>query len=126
MSHTEDESPASFDVKLKELKRTTDQQNVESTSIKTQTEYHHNHAQTPATRANLEPSASVKFILVPMNQVVTLACSLSIPLNELKAQFSKDLKMAAEHINFFDSKNRKISCFSRLLIFYFVLLKSKY
>lgn len=109
MSHAEDESPANIDVKLKELKRTVDQQNVESSSIKTQTDDHQNHSQTPATRANLEPSASVKFILMPMNQVVTLACSLSTPLNELKVQFSKDLKMAAEHINFFDSKNRKIN-----------------
>jgi hypothetical protein len=119
MSHAEDESPANFDVKLKELKRAMGQENVESSSIKTQTDDHYtNRLQTPATRANLEPSASVKFILMPMNQVVTLACSLSIPLNELRAQFSKDLKMAAEHINFFDSKNRKINYLHYLLFVY--------
>ena len=65
------------------------------------------HNTTPATRANLEPSATVKFVLLPMNQVVTLACSLRMTFKELKNQFSKDLRMDPHHLVFIDGKDRK-------------------
>jgi hypothetical protein len=66
------------------------------------------HNTTPATRANLEPSATVKFVLIPMNQVVTLACSLRMTFRELKNQFSKDLKMDPQHLVFINGKDRKM------------------
>ena len=65
------------------------------------------HNTTPATRANLEPSATVKFVLMPMNQVVTLACSLRMTFKELRNQFSKDLKMDPHHLTFSNGKDRK-------------------
>lgn len=55
---------------------------------------------TPTTRANLEPSATVKFVLMPMNQVVTLACSLRMTIGELKEQFSIDLKIDQKYLEF--------------------------
>ena len=64
---------------------------------------------TPATKANLEPSATVKFVLMPMNEVVTLACSLRMTIDELKTQFSSELKIDKQylelvHSNAYDSK----------------------
>ena len=58
---------------------------------------------TPTTRANLEPTATVKFILMPMNQVVTLACSLRMTIAELKTQFSIDLKIDQKYLQLIHS-----------------------
>ena len=55
---------------------------------------------TPATKANLEPSATVKFVLMPMNQVVTLACSIRMSIRELKAQFASELKIDQQFLEF--------------------------
>ena len=55
---------------------------------------------TPTTRANLEPSATVKVVLLPMNQVVTLACSLRMTIGELRVQFSIDLKIEPQYLQF--------------------------
>lgn len=59
-----------------------------------------NASATPTTRANLEPTATVKFVLMPMNQVVTLACSLRMSIAELKIQFSIDLKIDQKYLQF--------------------------
>ena len=60
---------------------------------------------TPTTKANLEPSATVKFVLMPMNQVVTLACPLRMTIQELKAQFASELKVDKHHLEFIHSTN---------------------
>jgi hypothetical protein len=62
--------------------------------------------ETPATKANLEPSATVKFNLIPMNQIVTLACSLKMTVKEIKSQLALDLKMNPQHLQIIYEKNR--------------------
>ncbi|KAL8612502.1 hypothetical protein ACOMHN_053756 [Nucella lapillus] len=42
---------------------------------------------------NLEATATVKFVLMPSGQVVTLACMLGQTLQDLKVQFASELKM---------------------------------
>lgn len=63
---------------------------------------------TPTTKANLEPSATVKFVLAPMNQVVTLACPLRMTIKELKLQFSSELKVDEEYLEFTHSTEKKV------------------
>ena len=41
---------------------------------------------------------SVKFVLMPSSQVVTLACTLGQTLESLKSHFATELKMAASLI----------------------------
>lgn len=60
---------------------------------------------TPTTKANLEPSATVKFVLMPMNQVVTLACPLRMTIQELKAQFASELKVDKQYLEFVHTTN---------------------
>lgn len=87
---------------------------VSSHSVKIQTEKttddldESNTIGTPTTRANLEPSATVKFNLMPMNQVVTLACSLKTHIKDLKSQLSTDLKMNSTHLQIIHEKNQTI------------------
>ncbi|XP_069101065.1 IQ motif and ubiquitin-like domain-containing protein [Argopecten irradians] len=45
------------------------------------------------TTANLQATATVKFVLMPSGQVVTLACTLGQTLAQLKAHFAAELKM---------------------------------
>ncbi|XP_076078527.1 IQ motif and ubiquitin-like domain-containing protein isoform X3 [Mytilus galloprovincialis] len=49
------------------------------------------HATSP--RTNLEATATVKIVLMPSGQVVTLACTLGQSLRELKDHFASELKM---------------------------------
>lgn len=82
-------------------------------STRTQTEGHHD---APVSiRANLEPSATVKFTLMPMNQVVTLAYPLKMLVKDLKNQISSDLKMDPKHLQFFNQKSndRKNNLFTK-------------
>lgn len=51
------------------------------------------HAPAPAVPVNLEATATVKFVLMPSGQVVTMACVLRQTLLELKLQFANELKM---------------------------------
>lgn len=51
------------------------------------------HAVTPRSKVNLEATATVKFVLMPSGQVVTLACTLGQSLEQLKQHFSTELKM---------------------------------
>ncbi len=75
-------------------------------SVKIQTEKMGDEMDSIGTPANLEPSATVKFILMPMNQVVTLACSLRMTVRDLKTQLSADLKMHPQHLQISHEKNR--------------------
>ena len=109
---------ASINTTQTEFNNPKEKENTTSASGKSSTStggdgQHMPQATTPATRANLEPSATVKFVLVPMNQVVTLACSLRMTFRELRQQFSSDLKMDAQHLTFINGKDRK----KRLFIF---------
>ncbi|XP_067684534.1 IQ motif and ubiquitin-like domain-containing protein [Haliotis asinina] len=45
------------------------------------------------TKINLDATATVKFVLMPSGQVVTLACTLGQTLLQLKEHFSNELKM---------------------------------
>ncbi|XP_061175886.1 IQ and ubiquitin-like domain-containing protein [Saccostrea echinata] len=56
------------------------------------------HATTPRTTANLEATATVKIVLMPSGQVVTLACTLGQTLHQLKDHFSQELKMPVQLI----------------------------
>lgn len=53
---------------------------------------------TPTTRANLEPSATVKYLLEPSNQVITIACSLKTRVGELREQLAAQIKMQSNNI----------------------------
>ncbi|BFZ10923.1 hypothetical protein BsWGS_13962 [Bradybaena similaris] len=50
------------------------------------------------TTVNLNATATVKFMLVPSGQVVTLACTLGQTLELLKSHFASELKMPASAI----------------------------
>ncbi|KAL3853468.1 hypothetical protein ACJMK2_017004 [Sinanodonta woodiana] len=64
------------------------------------------YATTPRTKFNLEATATVKFVLMPSGQVVTLACTLGQTLGELKDHFSSELKMSVNLILLmFDGKS---------------------
>jgi hypothetical protein len=93
-----------------------DNTEVANTSVKVQTDDVMDaiNMETPATKANLEPSATVKFNLMPMNQIVTLACSLKMTFKEIKAQLALDLKMNPQHLQIIYDKSR---------IYYLFLLK---
>lgn len=63
------------------------------------------HAVTPRSQVNLEATATVKFMLMPSAQTVTLACTLGQSLEQLKQHFSTELKMPANVIMLmFDGK----------------------
>ncbi|XP_074644757.1 IQ motif and ubiquitin-like domain-containing protein isoform X2 [Tubulanus polymorphus] len=51
------------------------------------------HAVSPRTQANLTATATVKFVLMPSGQVVTMACSLGQTLGHLKEHFAAELKV---------------------------------
>lgn len=53
---------------------------------------------TPTTRANLEPSATVKYLLEPSKQVITLACSLKMHVKNLREQIASHLKMDPTYV----------------------------
>jgi len=55
---------------------------------------------------NLDATATVKFVLMPSGQVVTLACTLGQTLDNLKTHFSQELKMPSSLIMLmFDGKS---------------------
>ncbi len=64
------------------------------------------HSVTPATKANLEPSATVKFVLMPLNEVVTLACPLKVTISELREQFASELKVEPQYLVFIHSSSK--------------------
>jgi hypothetical protein len=79
-------------------------------SIVTQTEESNNYNvedKQLKTRANLEPSATVKFTLLPIKQVVTFALSIKMSLINVKEQFSAELKADPKNIIFY-SENDEI------------------
>lgn len=55
---------------------------------------------TPTTQANLEPSATVKYLLEPSHQVITIACSLKTLVKDLRSQLASQLKMRSDYIRF--------------------------
>ena len=124
MSKTNEDKPSvENEYKLEEIRKSSASKNSVTAKTQTDTSISNNNNdmpasqstnQTPATRANLEPSATVKVVLLPMNQVVTLACSLRMSIKELKAQLSNDLKMNPQHLQIIHGKDSK-SCFSSLL-----------
>ena len=60
------------------------------------------------TRANLEPSATVKFTLLPMKQVVTFALSIRMLIKDMREQFSAELKANPNYVRFFTENDGKI------------------
>ncbi|XP_059171767.1 IQ and ubiquitin-like domain-containing protein [Physella acuta] len=57
-------------------------------------------------RVNLDATATVKFVMMPSGQVVTLACTLGKTLEELKSHFAYELKMPSSLIMLlFDGKD---------------------
>jgi hypothetical protein len=100
---------------LKELNVSNTQR--DSQSMVTQTDHvnaQHNNQDDPhtqsqqlTTRANMEPSATVKFTLLPMKQVVTFALSLKMSIKDAKEQFSAELKTNPKYIKFFSENDGK-------------------
>ena len=68
---------------------------------------HENNVARPplTTRANMEPSATVKFTLLPMKQVVTFALSIKMPIRDVKEQFSTELKANPKFIKFYSEND---------------------
>lgn len=54
----------------------------------------HSSPMTPTTQANLEPSATVKYLLEPSKQVITMACSLKTLVGQLRTQLASQIKMS--------------------------------
>lgn len=57
------------------------------------------------TRANMEPSATVKFTLLPMKHVVTFALSIKMPIRDVKEQLSSELKINSSFIKLFSEND---------------------
>ena len=79
---------------------------TESTSTNTINQQNSNSI---ATKANLEPSATVKFVFMPIGQVVTLAKPLTTQIYEFIVQFSNDLKIEAEFLQIIHSASSKLT-----------------
>ena len=74
---------------------------------------------TPTTKANLEPTATVKFMLLPSKQVVTRACSLKMTIGEIRNQFSVDLKIDKSYLKFMKFDGKKRPKYKNLIFSYF-------
>jgi IQ and ubiquitin-like domain-containing protein len=58
-----------------------------------------------STQVNIEPSVTVRFQLLPSNQMVTLTCALKTTIQQLKERFGADLKMNKQHLQFMKDTN---------------------
>jgi hypothetical protein len=65
-------------------------------------------ATTATTQANIEPTATVKFVLIPQGQIVTLACLLKTSIGELRLQFAEILKMEPHQLKFLDTNESNL------------------
>jgi hypothetical protein len=84
--------------------------NVKKENISTNTNNDQNASTTTttvSTKANLEPSATVKFVLMPLGQVVTLAKPLKTRINDFLTQFSNELKIEQEFLQIIHSVTSK-------------------
>lgn len=50
--------------------------------------------------SNQEPNATIKFLLFPINQIVTFAYPISIHVKDLKVKISAELKMESNNLKF--------------------------
>lgn len=65
-----------------------------STSLQNQTEGQNNSS------VKQEPNSTIKFLLLPINQIVTFAYPISLQIKELKAKISTELKMEPQNLKF--------------------------
>ena len=88
-----------------ELKDINEPRNVKTESISTNTFEHHSSLMqnSIATKSNVEPSATVKFVLMPLGQVITLAKPLTTQINDFLLQFSNDLKIESDYLQIIHS-----------------------
>jgi hypothetical protein len=107
---------------LKELNVSNSQRDSQSMVTQTDGQYksqedpHGQNQQQLTTRANMEPSATVKFTLLPMKQVVTFALSLKMSIKDVKEQFSAELKTNPKFIKFFSENDGKLTrCTTKIL-----------
>lgn len=98
---------------MDDLKDINPEENVKKETISTNTNelINNNDIQpiAPSTKANLEPSATVKFVLMPFGQVVTLARPLKTTIGAFILQFSNDLKIAADYLQVVHSVTSKLT-----------------
>jgi hypothetical protein len=59
------------------------------------------------TSAHIESNVTVKCVILPTNQVITLAKSLRTTIQELMIQFSNDLKFELEYLQIIHSDSSK-------------------
>ena len=55
---------------------------------------------TASTTANLQPTATVKVLLVPLGQTITHAYALKTKISEIKETFSKELRVPSKVLHF--------------------------
>ena len=62
-------------------------------------------------KGNLEASATVKFVLMPLGQVITLAKPLTTRISDFLIQFSNDLKIESDYLQIIHSVTSKLYFF---------------
>jgi hypothetical protein len=63
--------------------------------------------QNVVSKGNLEANATVKFVLMPLGQVITLAKPLATKISDFLIQFSNDLKVESDYLQFIHSVTSK-------------------
>lgn len=92
---------------LKEINKSTQPQ-VDagtSTSLQNQTEDQND----PTVKQ--EPNSTIKFLLLPINQIVTFAYPISLQIKDLKSKISVEFKMEPNNLKFSlpdENRNQKI------------------
>jgi hypothetical protein len=79
----------------------------------TSTEANQQDDTTPST--NIEATATVKILLVPINQIVTQALTLKTTINDIKAQLSENLKLSSENLVLIHSATSKLDSLVELI-----------
>ncbi|CAF1071317.1 unnamed protein product [Brachionus calyciflorus] len=99
---------------LKEINPTLQSQKDVETSTITQTDTLNDEYQSNSLSQNKEPNVTVKFVLLPTNQIVTFAFPINILIKELKLRISSELKMEPNHLkltlqeNLLDDDSRRL------------------
>jgi hypothetical protein len=63
--------------------------------------------QNVVSKGNLEANATVKFVLMPLGQVITLAKPLTTKISDFLIQFSNDLKVESDYLQIIHSVTSK-------------------
>lgn len=77
------------------------QRDAETSTIRPQTETQNEDLPSNTLSTHTDPNVTVKFVLLPMNQIITFAYPINILVKDLKAKISADLKMEPKNLKFY-------------------------